>query len=101
MLLVAAGLLGTEDVCWLSFPQNVDDDGCGEEVECWNIPPHAGVEWPDEFECFSCDWELGCGFGSFLNKRNIMIVCFYFLKKEILLEIVVAVVVEYPEVMTY
>lgn len=65
--LVAAGL-GTDAVGWLSFPQKIDDEDCGEELECWKIPPHAGVEWPEELECVCCGCGWGWGLGSFWNK---------------------------------
>lgn len=28
----------------LSFPQKIEEEDCGEGVECWKIPPQAGVE---------------------------------------------------------
>ncbi len=56
MPLVDAGLAVGAD-CWLS-PQKIDEDGWGDGVECWKIPPHAGVEWPDEVWCVCC-----CGGG--------------------------------------
>lgn len=68
VLLVATGLVGTEVVGF--SPQNSDDDdeGCGDEFECWKTPPHAGVAWPDELNC-ACGWFAsgvgGVGFGSF------------------------------------
>jgi hypothetical protein len=55
--LVAAGL-AADGECWLSFPKKIDDEDCGDELECWKIPPHAGVEWPEELECVCC---CGCG----------------------------------------
>ncbi len=54
LLLVAVDLVTDADG-GLSFPQKIDDEDCGEEVECcWKIPPHAGVEWPEELECVCC-----------------------------------------------
>ncbi len=72
MILVPVGLgaAAADEEDWLSFPQKMDDEDCGEGVECGKRPPHAGVEWPEEFECVCCCCCCCCcGFGSFWNDR--------------------------------
>ncbi len=69
LLPLVAADLAVDEECWLSFPQKIDDEDCGDEFECWEIPPHAGVEWPEEFECVCCcGCDCCCCLSSLWNK---------------------------------
>ena len=58
--LVAAGCLVFDEAGWLS-PQRIDEEGCGDDVECWKTPPHAGVEWADDAWCVcACTCTCDC-----------------------------------------